>query len=105
LRRDELAGPRPTPIEALLAERVMACWLAVQHAEQLYARQDVPDWCREDQHQRRIEYANRRLLNSLKSLALVRRLAVPVLFPADPPASTPAAPPPRRTARRHRHRR
>jgi hypothetical protein len=30
--RDELAGPNPTPIERLLVERVVACWLQVQDA-------------------------------------------------------------------------
>ena len=31
--RTELAGPRPTPIERLLVERVVACWLQVYHAD------------------------------------------------------------------------
>ena len=33
LLRDELAGPEPTPIERLLVERVVACWLHVYDAD------------------------------------------------------------------------
>ena len=33
LLRDELTGKNPTPIERLLVERVLACWLQVQVAD------------------------------------------------------------------------
>src|SRR5262249_40546452 len=36
--RAELAGPDPTPIERLLVERVVACWLQVHHADVLYVQ-------------------------------------------------------------------
>src|SRR5262249_49173268 len=34
--RDELAGPNPTPLESLLVERIVACWLHLHHLEANY---------------------------------------------------------------------
>jgi hypothetical protein len=36
--RAELAGPAPTPLEKLLVERVIACWLQVSHADDIVAQ-------------------------------------------------------------------
>jgi len=36
--RTELAGPRPSPIERLLVQRVVACWLQVYHADAMAAQ-------------------------------------------------------------------
>jgi hypothetical protein len=36
----ELAGPRPAPLERLLAERVVACWLHLHHLEAIYYGKD-----------------------------------------------------------------
>jgi hypothetical protein len=36
LLRAALAGPNPTPIERLLVQRVVACWLQVQNASLRY---------------------------------------------------------------------
>lgn len=79
LLREELAGPGSTPVERLLAERVVACWLQVQDADVRYAQaKDLPlDWG--EYYQRRMDRAHRRYLSALKTLALVRKLAVPVL--------------------------
>ena len=33
LMRADLSGPSPTPLERLLVERVVACWLQVQDAD------------------------------------------------------------------------
>lgn len=80
LMRDELLGPNPTPVERLLVERVVACWLQIQDAEIRWA-QGQPDasvkWA--DFCQRRMSAANKRFLAAVKALALVRKLAVPVL--------------------------
>jgi hypothetical protein len=35
LLRAELAGPGPTPLERLLVERVVSCWLHLHHLEQI----------------------------------------------------------------------
>jgi len=79
--RDELAGPSPTPIERLLAERVALSWLDVHLADLLLAAR----WGEElggthaanlDRYRDR---AHRRYLAALKTLSQVRKLAVPVL--------------------------
>jgi hypothetical protein len=80
LLRAELAGPDPTPLERLLAERAAACWLQVQHADIRYAQNQAKLSIKQaDYHQRRMDAAHRRYLSALKALALVRKLAVPVL--------------------------
>jgi hypothetical protein len=80
LLRAELLGANPTPVERLLVERVVACWLQVQDAD-IRAAQGQKDatlrWS--DFHQRRMDAANRRFLAAVKALALVRKLAVPAL--------------------------
>jgi hypothetical protein len=78
----ELAGPSPSPVEATLARTAALCWFALRMAEAQYAaymksgdvRLDVAEF-----RQRRIDQAHRRYLSTLKTLATVRRLAVPVL--------------------------
>jgi hypothetical protein len=80
LLRDELAGPNPTALERLLVDRVAACWLQVQHADTLYAQQMdslSQEWG--DYYQRRMDRAHKRYLSAIKTLALVRKLALPVL--------------------------
>jgi hypothetical protein len=79
LLRDELAGPDPTPVERLLVERIVACWLQVQDADVRYAQaKDLsPPWG--EYYQRRMDRAHRRYLSAIKVLALVRKLALPVL--------------------------
>jgi hypothetical protein len=80
LLRAELAGPDATPVEALLVERVAACWLQVQALDLYIAQKETEllfpnaDYC---QTQR--ERAHQRFLSALKALALVRRLARPLL--------------------------
>ena len=80
LLRQELLGPSPTPVERLLVDRVVACWLQVQDAEIRYAQnQKGMTFQQADFHQRRMDATNRRYLAALKALALVRKLAVPAL--------------------------
>ena len=75
LLRAELAGPDPSPIERLLAERAAFCWMTVYEYERQYANsRDLPPRQAEF-HQRRIDAAHRRFLSSLKTLATVRKLA------------------------------
>jgi hypothetical protein len=77
--RAELNGPNPTPIERLLVERVVACWLQVQSAEVRYAQAKDLSWKVSEFHQRLMDHSHKRYLSALKTLALVRKLAVPVL--------------------------
>ncbi|VTR92843.1 Uncharacterized protein OS=Singulisphaera acidiphila (strain ATCC BAA-1392 / DSM 18658 / VKM B-2454 / MOB10) GN=Sinac_7624 PE=4 SV=1 [Gemmata massiliana] len=78
--RAELLGESSTPIERVLVERVVACWLQVQDAE-LRAAQGQKDASikQADFHQRRMDATNKRFLAAVKGLALVRKFAVPVL--------------------------
>ena len=79
LLREELAGPNPTPVEKLLVERAVTCWLQVQFAELRVAQAKNLTIVQGDYHQRLIDRAHRRYLSALKTLALVRKLALPVL--------------------------
>ena len=75
--RAELAGPDPTAIERLLAERAAYCWLVLwKYEHHLANAKDLPSG-REEFHHRRIAAAHRRYLSSLRTLAQVRKLAVP----------------------------
>jgi hypothetical protein len=80
LLRAELLGENPTSVERLLVERAVACWLQVQDADIRYAQnQGKLNIKQADYNLRRMDAANRRYLAALKALALVRKLAVPVL--------------------------
>jgi hypothetical protein len=79
LLRAELAGPKPTPIERLLVERVVACWLQVQDADVRYAQAKDLSVKWYEYYQRRMNHSHKRYLSALKTLALVRKLAIPVL--------------------------
>jgi hypothetical protein len=80
LLRAELAGPNPTPVERLLVERIVACWLQVQDADIRYAQgQKNCTFAQGEYYQHRMDRAHRRYLSALKTLAVVRKLAVPVL--------------------------
>ena len=79
LLRAELAGPAPTPLERLLAERVVACWLHLHHLEMVYAQKDSMSLDLGAYYQRGLSAAQTRYLAAIKTLALVRKLAVPVL--------------------------
>jgi hypothetical protein len=77
--RAELAGPNPTPVEKLLVERVVACWLQVQDADMRYAQAKDLSLRWLEYYQHRMDRAHARFLAAVKALAAVRRLAVPVL--------------------------
>ncbi len=75
----ELAGPAPTPLERLLVQRVVACWLHLHHLEQLYAEKESMALAHATYFQRSLTAAQKRYLAAIKALAVVRKLAVPVL--------------------------
>jgi len=79
LLREGLAGPDPAPIERLLAERAAFCWLTVYEYERQYANSRNLPAKQAEFHQRRIDAAHRRFLSSLKTLATVRKLALPAI--------------------------
>jgi hypothetical protein len=73
----DLAGPVPTPLESLLVQRVQICWLRL-HLAEFNAGTCGTDTTTEA-FQRHLERANRLYLSSVKMLATVRRMAMPVL--------------------------
>ena len=78
--RTELAGPSVSPVEQLLVDRVVACWLQVQDADIRYAQSPTDcTFAQGEYHQRRQDRANRRFLSAIKALATVRKLALPAL--------------------------
>jgi hypothetical protein len=77
--RDELAGPNPTAIERLLAERAAICWFLVHRYESVYANAKDLTIRQGEYHQRRIDRAHKRYLSALKTLAAVRKLALPAI--------------------------
>jgi hypothetical protein len=78
--RTELAGPSPSPLERLLVDRIVTCWLSLAYAEAIY-NQTMGDLSinQSGSQLRRIDGAHRRYLSAIKALAQVRRLALPAL--------------------------
>jgi hypothetical protein len=79
----EVAGPNPTPLEELLADRVASLWVLVELMDTLTSAQLARDAQRHVpstyllQMVKLQESANRRYLAAIKALAQVRRLLGP----------------------------
>src|SRR5215204_6249053 len=82
LMRAEVAGPDPSPLEVLLAERICSLWLLIEALDMLVSVQLLADLPREQrspmsylQHVFKWqESANRRFLSAIRELARVRKL-------------------------------
>jgi hypothetical protein len=73
--RIEVAGENPSPLERLLAERVVATWLEVQLFSGFYsANLGKLTLGQGDYHQKRLDRAHRRHLSAIRTLAQVRKL-------------------------------
>jgi hypothetical protein len=70
----EVAGRAPSPLERLLARRVVACWLQVHHADATVAQAASVSLRQADFARRRQDSAHRRYLMAIGALATVRRL-------------------------------
>ena len=70
----ELGGPSPTPLEQILVERIVVCWLQMQQADLWAARHVTQHDTWSEQRQDR---AQGRLLAAVKALAQVRKLLRP----------------------------
>jgi hypothetical protein len=78
----ELAGPTPSPVERVLADTAATCWFAFRMHEDQYAGNITADGmslAHSEHAQRRMDRAHRRFLSTVKTLATVRRLAIPAL--------------------------
>jgi len=82
MMREEIAGENPTPLEVLLTERVVSCWLLVELFDRLMAAQlwkNTPKEHRVTERALRYylrwqESANSRFLAAVRELARVRKL-------------------------------
>ena len=78
-----MAGPDPTPLEQLLAERIVACQLHLDYLELNYSCQvekgNMSDMKTYLLYEGCLNRAHHRTLAAVKALALVRKLALPVL--------------------------
>jgi hypothetical protein len=82
LMRAEVAGPDPSPLEVLLAERICSLWLLIEALEMLVSVQLLGELPREKRSPMSFlrhvfkwqESANRRFLSAIRELARVRKL-------------------------------
>jgi hypothetical protein len=81
--RAELAGPGPSPLERLLAERVVACWLQTNYADATYAQLKGATPAQHTAALRRQNSAEHRYLQSVRALVTIRKLLRPGLSPVD----------------------
>ena len=74
--REEIAGANPSPLERLLAERIVATWLQIQLFEGLYASGMYMSMtiAKSSYYQRRIDQTHRRHLSAIRTLAQIRKL-------------------------------
>jgi hypothetical protein len=74
--REEIAGENPSPLERLLAERIVATWLQIQLFEGLYARDMFKSTtiAQGSYHQKRLDQTYRRHLSAIRALAQIRKL-------------------------------
>jgi hypothetical protein len=74
--REEIAGENPSPLERLLAERVVATWLQIQLFEGLYASgmSESMTIAQGSYHQKRLDQTYRRHLSAIRALAQMRKL-------------------------------
>jgi hypothetical protein len=77
----ELAGPTTSPTERVLAETAATSWFAFRLHEAQYASsvKGGMTLAQSEHAQRRMDRAHRRFLSTVKTLAAVRRLALPAL--------------------------
>src|SRR5215217_4516647 len=74
--REEIAGDNPSPLERLLAERIVITWLQIQLFEGLYAN-NMPKsmtFAQGNYKQKMIDQAHRRYLSAIRTLAQIRKL-------------------------------
>ena len=74
--REEIAGDNPSPLEQLLAERIVLTWLQIQLFEDLYASGMSKSMtiAQGNYRQKMIDQAHRRHLSAIRTLAQIRKL-------------------------------
>lgn len=78
--RQELSGSNPSPLELLLVERVCVCWLKLHYLEYLHITgMDSHSIKQSEELLKQVDSANKRYLNSIKTLAQIRKLQLPTV--------------------------
>jgi len=75
--RDELAGPNPSPLERMLAERVVLCFYQVEILSAHLMEMQRESISGAEPLSRQLDGAHRRHLSAVRTLAEVRRLQLP----------------------------
>ena len=80
--RRELLASGDSPLERVLVDRIIACWLQVAHADMAYAillKSEGHSFRQGAYHQESQNRAHARFIKATKTLATVRRLLVPAV--------------------------
>jgi hypothetical protein len=77
--RNELAGQNPSPIERLLAERIVMCGMFLNCFEITITKPSELTFAQGMHRQKLLDRLHSRYLTAIKALADVRRLALPAL--------------------------
>src|SRR5262249_12071994 len=77
------AGPAASPLERLLAARVVACWLQVSYFDALVTQARDANPARAKLLLQQQDSAHRRQLSAARTLATVRKLLVPAPSPGE----------------------
>jgi hypothetical protein len=72
--KSDLAGPDPSPLETLLIERIVACWLQMGYADAVAAGVGNISIQQANYNRKRQDSAHRRYLTAVGALAMTRRL-------------------------------
>ena len=89
--RTELTGPSPTALERLAVDRLVICWLQVQHADVLFGGTATANAKQTTMAVRWLDQATRRYHLAVKSLLDIRRLLPTETIGRRPIAGQPAA--------------
>ena len=77
--RRELLGPHPSPLERLMVERVVICWLQVSFHDSTEAGAGDRSLRQAEFEMKRQESMQRRYLRAIRTLSEVRRLERPAM--------------------------
>lgn len=77
--RLDLTGPSPSPLERLLVERIVVCWLLANQLDLADACAGSRSLALAEFDGKRADRSHRRFLAAVKTLAEVRRLTAPTL--------------------------
>jgi hypothetical protein len=72
--KTEIGGTAPTPLEKLLVDRIVVCWLQLQQADGLASQIDALPPKMATVILRRQKHSHRQFLTAVQTLAIVRRV-------------------------------